>query len=104
MEHTRSRSAQDASEKRPISEVKTPSYTDFGDLTDELVMILLQGLSAHDSSLSSHLQLIESLKADLTSQKISQILDSAQKLVDEFAKLKTQLVSYGHLAINETIY
>lgn len=60
-------------------------------------MILLQDSNAHASSLSSHLQLIKSLKADLTPQKVSQILDSAQKLVDEFAKLKTQLVSYDYL-------
>ena len=67
-------------------------------------MILLQELNAHDSSLSSHLQLIESLRANSTPQKISQILDSAQKLVEEFAKLKTQLVSYDHLTFEETRY
>lgn len=59
-----------------------------------MVMILMQSLDTHGSNLSSHLQLIESLKSDLTEQKVSQILDSAQRLVDQFATLKTQLVSY----------
>ena len=67
-------------------------------------VMLLQNLDTHGFNLSSHLQLIESLKTDLTPQKVSQILDSAQKLVDEFATLKTQLVSYDYLRFSLTPY
>ena len=67
-------------------------------------MILLQDLNTHGSSLLSHLQLIESLKADLTPQKVLQVLDSAQKLVDEFANLKAQFVSLDYLRFSLTTY
>lgn len=69
-----------------------------------MLVILLQNFDTHGFNLSFHLQLIESLKADLTPQKISQMLDSAQQLIDEFAKLKTQFVSYDYLRFSLTTY
>lgn len=56
---------------------------------------ITQNVNIHDSSLISHLNLIDSLKSDITPQNVSQILDSAQNLVRQFALLKEQLVSYA---------
>ncbi|EED12832.1 conserved hypothetical protein [Talaromyces stipitatus ATCC 10500] len=56
---------------------------------------VLKNIDVHHSSLSSHLRLIKSLQPDVGADTVSQILDSAQKLVDQFTALQKQLASSG---------
>jgi hypothetical protein len=56
-----------------------------------------QNLDAHESSLLSHLDLVESIHSNnnqATPRTVSRILESAQKLVEQFTTLRKQLVSF----------
>lgn len=62
-----------------------------------LLTKVIQKLDTHMSSLSSHLHRVELLSTDQTKatpQIISQVVESAQKLLDQFATLREDLVRY----------
>jgi hypothetical protein len=56
----------------------------------------MQMIETHESSLSSHLTLVKSLAKNTaeTDSVVGQVLDSAQKLVENFSLLREQLVSF----------
>lgn len=63
-------------------------------------------MDTHESGLLSHVQLVKSLANSTESdmdRAVEQVLDSAQKLVENFSLLREQLVSLAYYNITRVL-